>query len=178
MAIAMILGACHRLTPLLFGLARDSGCLRVFDFYPIIGPARAIGRAEALRHDALAAKRASLAIDDCAIRSEVLVEHDARMFAAQQRLQGQFACFNWRAPQILAVEFEQVERAEHGGGVMAVPADQVENGKSAFVADDGFAVDQTLAHRQHCQGGDDLREAVREVIAIGPSSLSAAHHFW
>ena len=35
-----------------------------------------------------------------------------------------------------------VKRAEHGGGVMAVPADQVENGKSAFVADDGLAVDQ------------------------------------
>jgi hypothetical protein len=37
----------------------------------------------------------------------------------------------------LAVQFEEVERAEHGGGVVAVPADQVENGKPAFVADDG-----------------------------------------
>ena len=46
-----------------------------------------------------------------------------------------------------------------------------ENGEAAFVADDGLAVDQARAHRQHCQGGDDLREAAREVIAIGPSSL-------
>jgi hypothetical protein len=44
-----------------------------------------------------------------------------------------------------------------------------ENGEAAFVADDGLAVDQARAHRQHCQGGDDLREAVREVIAVGPS---------
>jgi class 3 adenylate cyclase len=34
-----------------------------------------------------------------------------------------------RAPQVLAVEFEEVERAEHSGGIMTVPSDQVENGK-------------------------------------------------
>jgi hypothetical protein len=72
---------------------------------------------------------------------------------------------------VLVIEFEQVERAEHGGGIMTISADQVENGEPAFVADNGLAVDQALAHRQHCQSGDDLREAVREVIAIGPSSL-------
>jgi len=44
-----------------------------------------------------------------------------------------------------------------------------ENGEAAFVADDGLAVDQARAHRQHCQGGDDLREAVREIIATGRS---------
>jgi hypothetical protein len=49
-----------------------------------------------------------------------------------------------------------------------------ENGKSAFVADDGLAVDQARAHRQHGQGGDDLREAVREVIAIPGEQLHAA----
>jgi hypothetical protein len=74
-----------------------------------------------------------------------------------------------RAPQVLAIEFEEVERAEHGGCIVTVSPDQVENGKSAFVADDGLAVDQAQAHRQHCQGGDDLREAVRELIAIGRS---------
>jgi hypothetical protein len=33
------------------------------------------------------------------------------------------------------------------GGIVAVPADQVKNGKAAFVADDGLAVDQARAHR-------------------------------
>ena len=47
-----------------------------------------------------------------------------------------------RAPQVLAAEFEEVERAEHGGGIMTVPADHVENGKAAFVVDGGLAVDQ------------------------------------
>jgi len=37
------------------------------------------------------------------------------------------ALFDRRAPQVLAVEFEEVERAEHG--VVTVPADQVENGE-------------------------------------------------
>jgi hypothetical protein len=54
---------------------------------------------------------------------------------------------------------------------MTVSADQVENGKASFVADDGLTVDLALAHPQHGQGGYDLREAVREVISIGPSSL-------
>jgi hypothetical protein len=33
------------------------------------------------------------------------------------------------APQVLAIEFEQVEREQHGGGIVTVPADQVENGE-------------------------------------------------
>ena len=98
-----------------------------------------------------------------------LVEGDALAGMIEKRRQDALALLDWRAPQVLAIEFEEVERAEHGGGIMTVPADQVENGKSAFVADHGLAVDQARAHRQHGQGGDDLREAVREVIAIGPS---------
>jgi hypothetical protein len=57
---------------------------------------------------------------------------------------------------------------------MTVSADQVENGKSAFVADDGLTVDLALAHRQHGQGGDDLREAVRKIIAIGLRRFSGS----
>ena len=34
-----------------------------------------------------------------------------------------------RAPQVLAIEFEQAEREQHGGGIVTVPADQVENGE-------------------------------------------------
>ena len=56
--------------------------------------------------------------------------------------QDALALLDWRAPQVLAIEFEEVERTEHGGGIMTVPLDQVENGKSAFVADDSLAVDQ------------------------------------
>jgi hypothetical protein len=94
----------------------------------MIGPARAIRRAGALRHDALAAKCAGVLEGDRAVARVVLVEGGALMGMTEQLRQDVLA---------LAVQFEEVERAEHGGGVVAVPADQVENGKPAFVADDG-----------------------------------------
>ena len=61
----------------------DCGRRRVLDLQPAVGATGAIGRTEALRHDALAAERASLTIDDHAIRDEVRVERDARVLAAQ-----------------------------------------------------------------------------------------------
>jgi hypothetical protein len=88
------------------------------------------------------------------------------------------ALFDRRAPQVLAVEFEEVERAEHGGGIMTVPADQVENGKSAFVADDGLAVDQAGTHWQHCQGGAICGSRFEKLLPSALLVASAAHHFW
>jgi hypothetical protein len=72
--------------------------------------------AEALRHNALAAERASLTVDDSAIRDEVRVERNARMLAAQQRLQGALAGFDRLAAQILAVELDQIEGARTTSG--------------------------------------------------------------
>jgi hypothetical protein len=62
-----------------FGAARYGRCLRVFDLHPLIGSAGAIRRAEALRHDALAAERAGVLEDDRPVASVVLVEGDAFM---------------------------------------------------------------------------------------------------
>jgi hypothetical protein len=61
------------------------------------------------------------------------------MGMTQKLRQDALALLDRRAPQVLAVEFEEVERAEHSGSVVAV---SVENGKAAFVAHDGLAVDQ------------------------------------
>ena len=63
--------------PFFLGLARDSGRRWVLDFQPTNGSARAIRRAEALRHDALAAEGAGLLEDDRSIACVVLVEDDA-----------------------------------------------------------------------------------------------------
>ena len=76
-------------------------------FYALVGATRSIGRTEPLRYDALATERASLTVDDRTIRDEVRVERDARMLAAQQRLQGALAGFDWLAPQFFAVEFQR-----------------------------------------------------------------------
>ena len=42
------------------------------------------------------------------------------MRVAQKLRQGTFALLDRRAPQVLAVEFQEVERAEHGGGIMTL----------------------------------------------------------
>ena len=82
-------------------------------------------------NDSLAAKRTSLAVDDRTIGDEVRVEHDARMLAAQQRLQGALASFNRLATQILAVE-SAVRRRTGPGAAVLLPADQVEYCGSPF----------------------------------------------
>jgi hypothetical protein len=67
---------------------------------------------------------------------------------AQKLRQGTFALLDRHAPQVLAVQFEQVESAEHGGGVVPVPTDQVEDREPILVADDGLTVEQARAQGQ------------------------------
>jgi hypothetical protein len=103
--------------PLLFGFAPYRGRRRVLDLQPAISAARAIRRAEALRHDALAAEHAGVLVDDRAVGIVMLIVGDACMRVAQELGQLAFALLDRHVPQVLAVEFEQVESAEHGGGV-------------------------------------------------------------
>lgn len=58
------------------------------------------------------------------------------------------AFLDWLPPQILAVEFEQIECTMHGAGDGAVAADQVEHGKSLAIANDSLAINQAGAHGQ------------------------------
>jgi hypothetical protein len=89
----------------------------------------------------------------------VRVERDARMLAAQQRLQGALAGFDRLATQILAVELQQIEGAEDCGLARPVPADKIEHRKSVLVGDDRLAVDQARARRQSSDRRDGEREA-------------------
>lgn len=58
------------------------------------------------------------------------------------------AFLDWLPPQILAVEFEQIECTMHGAGDGAVAADQVEHGKSIAIANDSLTINQAGAHGQ------------------------------
>jgi hypothetical protein len=120
-----------------FGAARYGRCLRVFDLHPLIGSAGAIRRAEALRHDALGAECAGVLEDDRSLARVVLVEGDGLGAVTQKLRQDALALLDRRAPQVLAIQFEQVESAEHCGGVTPVSADQVENGETPLVELDG-----------------------------------------
>lgn len=114
----------------------------------------------------LAAERAGVLEDHRAVAVVVLVEGDTLMRVAQKLRPGAFALLDGRAPQVLAVHFEQIEGAEHGGGVVPVSTDHIEYSEAGVVAYDGLAVDQAGAHGQQDHRRDDLREAVRKVGAL------------
>ena len=85
----------------------------------------------------LAAERAGVLEDHRAVAVVVLVERDPFMGLAQQLCQDALALLDGRAPRFLAVNFEQIEGAEHGYGIVPVSADQLEDGEATLVADDG-----------------------------------------
>jgi hypothetical protein len=62
---------------LFLSLAAYCRCSRVLHFHPTVGAPGAVGRAEALRDDTLAAKRADVLEHDRALAAVVLVENDA-----------------------------------------------------------------------------------------------------
>jgi hypothetical protein len=133
--------------PILFGLATDRWRVRVLDLDPTIDPAGAVWRAESLRHDALTAERAGMPEDDRAVVGVVLIEGDAFMGMTQKLCQKALALLDRRVPQILAVQFDQVEGAEDCGFARPLPADKIEHRKSVLVGDGLLAVDKARACR-------------------------------
>jgi hypothetical protein len=64
--------------PLLLGLARDRRRRRVLDLQPTVCAPGTVRRAQALRYDALTAKRAGVPVDDRALGLVMGIEPDAR----------------------------------------------------------------------------------------------------
>jgi hypothetical protein len=88
--------------PVLFRLAPDRRRCRVLDLQPVIGPTGAVGRAEALRHDALAAERAGVLEEHRAVAEVMLVEGDALLGAVQKLRQEIFAFLDGCVSQVVA----------------------------------------------------------------------------
>src|SRR6516164_7297856 len=72
---------------------------------------------------------------------------------------------DWIAPQVVAVQFDQVEGVQERAVIMAAVANEIERGNAVVIAGDSFAVDDAGARAQSCQRLDDQREAMGEVIA-------------
>src|SRR5215813_6912952 len=68
-------------------------------------------------------------------------------------------------PQIVAVQFDQVEGVEKYALVSALVTDQIERRNAVVIAGDSFAVDNAGARAQASQCLDDQREAAGEVVA-------------
>src|SRR5262249_53824171 len=71
------------------------------------------------------------------------------------------------APQVVAVQFNEVEGVEEYALVSALVPDEIERGHAVVIAGDSFAVDDAGARAQACQRLDDQREAMGEVVACG-----------
>jgi len=69
------------------------------------------------------------------------------------------------APQVVAVQLDEIEGVEEYALVSAVVPDEIERGNAVVVASNRLPIDDAGARAQASQRLDDQREAAREVIA-------------
>ena len=96
---------------------------------------------------------------------QVLVEAQAGLGLAQDARQRRLAGLERLAPQVGAVQLQQVEGVEERRCLVAAAAQDVEAGEPVLVAAHHLAVDQAGPHLEVVHGLDHEREAVRPVIA-------------
>src|SRR5262249_45489907 len=96
---------------------------------------------------------------------DMLVEPDAGARLGHDRRERGLADLKRIAPQIVAVQLDQVEGVEENAFVSAVVTDEIERGNAVVIAGDSLAVDDAGARAQACQRLGDQREAAGEVIA-------------
>ena len=75
------------------------------------------------------------------------------------------AKLDWIAPEVVAVQLDQIEGVEEYAFVSAVVTDEIERGNAAVIAGDSFAVDDAGARAQECERLDNQREAMGEIVA-------------
>ena len=68
-------------------------------------------------------------------------------------------------PQIVAVQFNEVEGVQECAVIMPAVANEIERGNAVVIAGDSFAIDNARARAQACQRLDDQREAMGEIVA-------------
>jgi hypothetical protein len=131
-------------------------------------------RVLALRHDALKTQLAGVREHQRAVRVvEVLVEAQSWRRASEQAGERRFAHRERVAPQIVAVEFDQVEGIEEHARVVALVPDAVERRDPVVTTGDCLAVDDAGPRMQCGERLDDEREAVGQVDRSCNSSRAA-----
>ena len=81
--------------------------------------------------------------DDFAVAVEMLVEGDTVAGVAEKGRQRVLSILKPCPAKVLAVEFDQIEGAQHGGVVAKPIPESVEYREAAFVDHDGLAVHDT-----------------------------------
>jgi hypothetical protein len=80
------------------------------------------------------------------------------------------------APQVVAVQFDQVEGVEEDVAVMAALAQPVEYRQAVVVASHRFAVDQARDHaqREHWDGEASWLRVQKESLHFAPAAMAGA----
>src|SRR5262249_11681213 len=125
-------------------------------------------RVLALRHDAFEPHLAGVAEDGRAVAFHVLVEAQAKASFGQHTSKRGLAHLQRIAPQVIAIQLDEIEGVEEDALVSAVVPDEIERSNAVVIAGDSFAVDNAGARAQASQRLSDQREAAGEVIA-GPA---------
>src|SRR5262245_52070286 len=100
------------LCPILLGLPFHSRCIRVLHLEPIGRAAGAVVGVLALRHDAFQAHLAGVGEDGRAVALNMLVEPDAGAGLGHDRRERGLADLKRIAPQVVAIQLDQVEGVE------------------------------------------------------------------
>jgi hypothetical protein len=161
------------LAPLFLGFPLHRRRCAVFNLDPMFASAGTIGRPEPLRHNALAAERASVLEDDRAVALKMFIEGDTRMGFAHQAGERALARLDRKLAQIVAVQLQKVERAMDGGCIGPLPPDQVEDGKPVFVAHDHLAINQAGARLQARHSRDNKGKSASEIVAVASNEPHA-----
>src|SRR5262249_2698417 len=103
--------------------------------------------------------------DGRAVAFQMLVEAQAKASFGQHTSKRGLADLNRIAPQVVAVQLDQVEGVQERAVIMAAVANEIERGNALVIAGNRFATDDAGAGAQTCERLDYQREAVGEVIA-------------
>src|SRR5215831_6472295 len=127
--------------PILFRLPLHSRRICVLRFEPIGRTAGTVDGILALRHDAFEAKLAGVGEDGRAVAFHMLVKAQAKASFGQHTSKRGLADLKWITPQVVAVQFNEVEGVEEYALVSAPVTDEIERGNAVVIAGDSFAID-------------------------------------
>jgi len=105
-------------------------------FEPIGRAAGTVGRVLPLRHDAFKPHLAGMGEDGRAIAFRVFVEPDAGAGLGHDRGGRGLADLKRITPQVVAVQFDEVEGVEERAVIMAAVANEIERGNAVVIAGD------------------------------------------
>src|SRR5262249_55027436 len=126
--------------PVLFRLPLYRGRVGVLHLDPVRGTPRAIRRVFPLRHDAFEAHLAGVGEDGRAVAFQMLVEAQAKAGFSQHTSKRGLADLKRIAPEVIAVQFNEVEGVEKDALVSAVVTDEIERGNAVLIGGDSLTI--------------------------------------